>query len=136
MNHPIMIEGNVTTDPEIRFSRGGNIPYLAFSVAANDRRFDKATQRWVEGKPVFHNVTLFNGLAENAGQTLRKGMQVLVIGKLTNNDWTDDAGATHRRTELIATNIGVGLMFATAVVTKRTRTEQPADRHDDEAQAA
>jgi single-strand DNA-binding protein len=136
MNQPIVIEGNVTSDPEMRFSRGGNIPYLSFSVAVNDRRFDKNKNRWVDTKPIFHNVTLFNELAENAAETLRKGMQVLVVGKLTNNDWTDDAGVNHRRTELLATNIGPGLMFATAEVTKRTRTEQPADLRDDEAQAA
>jgi single-strand DNA-binding protein len=135
MNHAITIEGNIATDPEFRFSRGGR-PVLNFRVAVNDRRLDPAQNKWVDTKPVFHNVAVFNTLAENAAETVRKGMQVIVTGKLTNNDWTDDAGATHYRVDLVANNIGVGLMFATATVTKRTREQQPSAAAQEPAEAA
>lgn len=142
MNHPITIEGNIATDPEFRLSQGAQIPVLNFRVAVNDRRFDQAKQQWVDTKPVFHNIAVFNGLAQNAADTLRKGMQVIVTGKLTNNSWTDDAGATHYRVDVIASNIGVGLMFATATVTKLTRQQgeptqqaQPAQQSEQAQQS-
>jgi single-strand DNA-binding protein len=133
----ITISGNITDEPELRHCRTSGRPVLSFRVAVNDRRYDQSKGRWVDAKPVFHNVVAFNALAENAAETLRRGMAVIVVGKLTNNSWTDDAGANHYRVDLVASNVGVGLMFATAAVTKRARAQtQPAEAEDAAAEPA
>lgn len=61
----ITVHGNVTGKPELRFSRSG-VPVATFTVAANRRRLNRGTGRWVDLPPVFHRVVCFNGLAESS----------------------------------------------------------------------
>ncbi|HET9117090.1 MAG TPA: single-stranded DNA-binding protein [Pseudonocardiaceae bacterium] len=65
------IHGNLTDEPALRHSPNG-VAVLTFSVAVNGRRFDRATNRWVDTSPVFHSVVAFHGLADNAAASLTK----------------------------------------------------------------
>jgi single-strand DNA-binding protein len=120
----ITIHGNLTADPVLREGQSGK-PFLTCTVAVNRSYYaaDRGTR--VDLPAVFHSVIAFNQLADNAAQTLAKGMTVTVTGYLADNSYTDPAtGQTIRRTRLEAGDIAVSLRFATAQVTKRTATSQ------------
>lgn len=84
----VIIMGRLTREPEIRYSQGANPMAVArFSVAVN-RRFKR------EGEPEadFFNCTAFGKIAEFIEKYYRKGMQVLVTGRLQNNNYTNKDG--------------------------------------------
>ena len=118
----ITIHGNLTADPVLRESQSGK-PFLTCTVAVNRS---------------YYAVIAFNQLADNAAQTLAKGMTVTVTGYLPDNSYTDPAtGQTIRRTRLEAGDIAVSLRFATAEVTKRTSTRPgPTAESADSADSA
>ena len=118
----ITIHGNVTAQPELRFSRGG-VPILTFSVAVNRRRRNRQTGTWSDLPAVFHRVVCFNALAENAAASLTRGTSVTVTGEFGDDSYTPEGGDKIRRIQLEATDVAVGLRFATAVVTKNERSE-------------
>lgn len=116
--------GNVTRDPELRFSQNG-VAFLTFGIAINVRR--KAQDgSWEDADPEFHDVVAWRELAENAAESLAKGQRVIVTGELRQRSWTDQDGAKRTKTELVAEDIGVSTRFAT-VQSTRTRRE-PAER--------
>lgn len=87
MNKTIMM-GRLTRDPEVRYSQGANPTAVArFSIAVN-RRFKR------EGEPEadFFNCVAFGKLGEFVERYYRKGMQVLVTGRLQNNNYTNKDG--------------------------------------------
>ena len=121
----ITIHGNLTADPVLREGQSGK-PFLTCTVAVNRSYYAAERGTRVDLPAVFHSVIAFNPLADNAAQTLAKGMTVTVTGYLADNSYTDPAtGQTIRRTRLEAGDIAVSLRFATAQVTKRTATRQP-----------
>ena len=122
----ITIHGNLTADPVLREGQSGK-PFLTCTVAVNRSYYAAERGTRVDLPAVFHSVIAFNALADNAAQTLAKGMTVTVTGYLADNSYTDPAtGQTIRRTRLEAGDIAVSLRFATAQVTKRTATRQTA----------
>lgn len=87
MNKTIMM-GRLTRDPEVRYSQGANPTAVArFSIAVN-RRFKR------EGEPEadFFNCVAFGKIAEFVERYYRKGMQILVTGRLQNNNYTNKDG--------------------------------------------
>jgi single-strand DNA-binding protein len=118
MTTPITIVGNLTDDPELRFTPSG-AAVVQFSVAVNRRTFDRVTSEWKDAGTDFHRVTAWNYLAQNCAETLRKGMRVLVAGDLRQDHWTD-AKTEEKRSgwTLTAQAVGPDLTFATATVTK------------------
>lgn len=126
MSEIITLNGNVTADPELRFSRGG-VPVLSFSIASNRRRFNRATGQWGDRPAVFYRVVCFNRLAENAAASLRRGTTVTVTGELVDDSYTPQgADAPVRRVQLEATEVGVSLRYATAEVTRNPKAEPAA----------
>ena len=121
----ITIHGNLTDEPALRHSPSG-VAVLTFSVAVNGRRFDRATNRWVDTSPVFHSVVAFQGLADNAAASLAKGTTVTVTGEFVDDSWQPEQGRKVWRSKLLADDIAVSLRFATAQVTK-TRRDQPTE---------
>ena len=123
----ITIHGNLTADPVLREGQSGK-PFLTCTVAVNRSYYAAERGTRVDLPAVFHSVIAFNALADNAAQTLAKGMTVTVTGYLADNSFTDPAtGQTIRRTRLEAADIAVSLRFATAQVTKRTATRQTGE---------
>jgi single-strand DNA-binding protein len=130
----LTIHGNITAEPQIGYSANGT-PYLKFSVAVNNRRYDRESGRWSDTAPVYHRVVAFNTLAENAAN-LTKGTTVTITGELADDSWDLEDGKRQYRTQLVAADIAVSLRFATATVTKNPRrpasndnaTEVPAAR--------
>lgn len=100
----VTLIGNLTRDPELKSLPSGSA-VCSFSVATNRTWKDKngAKQESVE----FHNVTAFNKTAEIIAQYMRKGSQVLVIGRLQTRSWDKD-GQKHYRTEIVAETVQFG----------------------------
>jgi len=125
----LTIHGNTTADALIGYSANGT-PYLKFSVAVNNRRFDRQAGRWSDTTPVYHRVVAFNTLAENAAN-LTKGTTVTVTGELADDSRDLENGERQYRTQLVATDIAVSLRFATATVTKNPRRPGNSDTTTD-----
>ena len=124
---PVTIVGNLTDDPELRFTPGG-APVVKFSVAVNRRTYDRQANEWRDAGTDYHRVTAWRGLAEHAAETLSKGMRVIVVGDLRQHSWTDDKTNEKRSMwEVNADAIGPELTYATAAVTKTMRTQAAPD---------
>jgi len=98
----VMIIGNVGRDPEMRYTANGTAQ-TSFSVAAN-RNWRDASGEWHEETEWF-NIVAWRDLAERLAQSLTKGKQVYVEGRLQTRNWDDDQGVKHYRTEVIANDV-------------------------------
>lgn len=110
----VTVTGNLTRDPELKFLNGGSA-VLSFGLAVNRRQFDKATNEWKETTSFF-DVVCWKSLAENAAESLSKGDRVLVTGRLDQRSWQDDQGNNRSKVELVADEVGLSLLFASAKV--------------------
>ena len=79
------VVGNVVNDVELRFTRSGT-PVASFRVAATARRFDKSSERWVDGDTAYFTVSCWRDMARNVVESLRKGMPVIVSGRLRSRE--------------------------------------------------
>ncbi|MFL6144908.1 MAG: single-stranded DNA-binding protein [Labedaea sp.] len=117
----ITLAGTLTADPELRFTPNG-IAVSNFTVATNDRRFDKDTNTWKDGSATFLRCTIWRQPAEHVGESLSKGTRVLLTGTLRQREWETDTGEKRYAFEVDVTEIGPSLRWATATVKKATRT--------------
>ena len=111
--------GNVTLDPELRFSASG-VANTKFGLAVNFRRQNRQTQEWEETTSFF-DVVCFNQLAENAAESLQKGARIIVTGRIEIRDWEGQDGKKGRSVELIADELGPSLRWANATVVRNDR---------------
>jgi len=112
------ITGNLTRDPEIRYTRDGQAT-TTLGVAVNRRWKNRTTDEWEESTSFF-DVVCWRELAENVALTLTKGARVVVTGRLEQRSWETEDGDTRSKVELVADEIGASLKFATADVHKVT----------------
>lgn len=116
--------GRLTQDVELRFS-GAGMAVAAIQLAFNARKFDKDRQEWVDGDVFYVRATAFKQLAENAAETLTKGMEVHVSGRLKTEQWEDRNGGGKRSApSLLLDSIGPNLAHATATVSKVGRSDR------------
>ena len=115
------INGNVVSDPVMIPTKTG-VAMCSMRVAVNQRRFDKATQAWLDADTTYLNVTSWRGLAENVGASVKKGDPVIVTGKLRVREWsTDEKSGTS--VEVEASSIGHDLGRGMAVFSRNSRGE-------------
>ncbi|GGJ81814.1 single-stranded DNA-binding protein [Streptomyces camponoticapitis] len=108
--------GRLTADPEPRYTASGKA-VVSISLAFNSRRKNPQTQEWEDGDVLFIRGTAWERLAENATETLAKGMEVLVTGELRTESWEKD-GQKQSRAALLIRSIAPSLAFSVATVTK------------------
>jgi single-strand DNA-binding protein len=113
------ITGNLTRDPEIRYTREGQAT-TTLGVAVNRRWQNRETAEWEEATSFF-DVVCWRDLAENVALSLVKGSRVIVTGRLEQRTWETDDGDRRSRVELNAEDVGPSLRFATAEVTRAER---------------
>ena len=77
----LTITGNLTGDPELRFT-GTGTAVAAFTVAAARRVYDQASGQWKDGDTLFLRCSAWRELADHAAESLTKGMRVIVTGRL------------------------------------------------------
>ena len=118
-NAPITVVGNLTRDPELRFTNSG-MATVRIGVAVNHSRKNQQTGDWDESTS-FLNIVAFRDLAENAAESLQKGSRVLVTGRLEVREYQTQEGEKRQSVEVIADEIGPSLRWATATVSKSDR---------------
>lgn len=116
----IKIVGTLVADPEMRFIPSG-AAVVNFTVAANDRKFDKDRNEWVDGDPCFLRCSLWRQPAENVAESLRKGHRVLVTGHLKMRNYEKD-GQKRTTFEVEVEEIGPSLKWATTTVAKASKS--------------
>lgn len=113
----ITITGNLTKDPELRFTSSG-VAVADFSVAMTPRSFDRNTNEWRDGDPQFYRCSLWRDAAENAAETLRKGMRVIATGRVSLRSYETRDGQQRSELSLQVDEVGPSLRYAKAEVTK------------------
>lgn len=94
----IILLGRLTKDVELRYTQASNTAVASFTLAVN-RRFVKEGE---ERQADFINIVAWNKLAETSSNYLKKGMQVVITGRLQNRSWDDEQGQKRYVTEVIA----------------------------------
>lgn len=121
------IIGNLTADPELRFTPNG-IAVANFTVASTPRTYDQKSGEWKDGEATFMPCSVWRDQAEHLAESLKRGTRVVVVGRLKQRSWTTEDGEKRSRIELQVDELGPSLRFATATVTKATRsTGQPIE---------
>ena len=108
------IVGNLTRDPEIRYTREGQAT-ATLGMAVNRRWHNRATDEWEESTSFFDVVT-WRDLAENVALSLTKGTRVVVTGRLEQRSWETEEGDRRSKIEVVADEVGAALRFATVEV--------------------
>ncbi len=127
MSTTTTITGNLTRDPEIRYTRDGQAT-TSLGVAVNRRWQDRSTQEWQEATSFF-DVVCWRDLAENVALSLTKGMRVVVTGRIEQRSWETDEGDHRSKVEIVADEVGASLRFATVDVhriDRRQSTDEPS----------
>jgi single-strand DNA-binding protein len=115
----ITIVGNLTRDPEIRYTANGAAK-ASFGVAVSRRWQNRQTQEWDE-QTSFFNVVCWREMAENVAESLGKGSRVVVTGRLEQRSWETENGEKRSVVEIVADDVGPSLRWATAQVKKSDR---------------
>ena len=97
----VLLEGNLTRDPELRYTAKGTA-VCRFAIACN-RSYKQEDQRQEEVS--YFDVTTWARLAEICAEYLVKGRGVRVVGRLKQDRWEDDSGNRRSRVEVIAEHV-------------------------------
>jgi single-strand DNA-binding protein len=116
----ITIIGNLTADPEVRFTDSGTA-VASFTIASTPRTFDRNTNTWKDGAALFMRCSAWRELGEHVGDSLTKGQRVIATGRLKQRSYEDREGVKRTVVELDVEEVGPSLRFATAKAVKATR---------------
>ena len=116
----ITIIGNLTQDPELRFTPSG-AAVANFTVASTPRQFDRQTNEWKDGETLFMRCSVWRDAAENVAESLTRGSRVIVSGRLKSRSFETKEGEKRTVVELDVDEVGPSLRYATAKVAKTQR---------------
>ncbi|WP_372699552.1 single-stranded DNA-binding protein [Arthrobacter sp. JSM 101049] len=116
----ITVIGNLTADPELRFTPSGSA-VANFTIASTPRTFDRQTNEWKDGETLFLRASVWREAAENVAETLTKGMRVVAQGRLKSRSFETKEGEKRTVMELEVDEIGPSLRYASAKVTRTQR---------------
>ena len=119
MDNTITVVGNLTRDPELRFTQNGQARAV-LGLAVNRRWMNRQTNEWEE-QVSFFNAVCWSDLAENVSESLAKGNRVVITGRLEQRSWETDQGEKRSVVEIIADDVAPSLRWATAQVTRTPR---------------
>lgn len=125
MDNSITVCGNLTADPELRFTQTGTAN-ANFGMAVNRKWQNKATNEWEEEVSFFRCVA-WRDTAEHIAESLQKGARVVVTGRLQQRRWETDDGESRSVFEIVVDDIGPSLRWATVDV---HRVERQGPRND------
>ncbi|MDR2565686.1 MAG: single-stranded DNA-binding protein [Bifidobacteriaceae bacterium] len=118
----ITVVGNLTADPELRFTANGATPVANFTVASTPRTYDRGTGEWKDGEALFLRCSVWREAAENVAESLTKGMRVIVQGRLTQRSYETREGERRTVVELQVDEVGPSLRYASAKVQRNPRS--------------
>ncbi|MFF4573665.1 single-stranded DNA-binding protein [Streptomyces sp. NPDC001410] len=123
---PITLVGNLTDDPELKFTEGG-ATLAKFTIAVTPRSFDRASNQWKDGTTAFYRCAAWRALAEHIGESLGKGSRVVATGRMRQHDWTTDQGEKRSMLAVEIDDIGASVRFTTVQINgKRPAHNGPA----------
>ncbi|QJT03171.1 single-stranded DNA-binding protein [Streptomyces asoensis] len=123
---PITIVGNLTADPELKFTEGG-AALARFTVAATPRTFDRDSNQWKDGTSTFFRCAAWRTLAEHVADSLSKGSRVVLSGRIRQHDWKTPEGENRSMLAVEVDEIGASLRFTTVTINgKRPARTAPA----------
>ncbi|MHB8510851.1 MAG: single-stranded DNA-binding protein [Actinomycetota bacterium] len=120
VGNSVSIVGNLTDDPELRYTPQGSA-VANFRIAVNNRFKDQAGN-WQDGETSYFKVNVWRQLAENVAESLTRGTRVLVTGRLKMRQWETQEGEKRSVIEIEADEVGPSLKFATAKVEKTSKS--------------
>jgi single-strand DNA-binding protein len=110
-DNQVMLVGNLTEDPELRFTPSG-AAVASFRLAVTPRI--RQGDQWTDGETSFFRVNAWRALGENVAESLTKGARAVVIGRLRMRSWETPEGERRSAVEVEADEVGASLKFATA----------------------
>ena len=116
----ITIIGNLTNDPELRFTPSG-AAVANFTVASTPRTFDRQSNEWKDGETLFMRCSVWREAAENVAESLTRGTRVIVSGRLRSRTYDTKEGEKRTVVELEVDEVGPSLRYATTKVSKTSR---------------
>ncbi len=122
MTAQVTVIGNLTKDPDLRFTPSGDA-VASMRVAVNERIKDGA--EWKDGEPSFYEVKVWRKLAEQAAESLQKGQRIVVVGKMKIETYTTKDGEQRSSVVITADEIGESIRFRT--VTPRVTADDMAE---------
>lgn len=117
----ITVVGNLTDDPELRFTPSG-AAVANFTIASTPRMFDRQTNEWKDGDALFLRCSIWRQAAENVAESLQRGMRVVAQGRLRQRSFETREGEKRTVVEMEVDEIGPSLRYATAKVSKVSRS--------------
>ncbi len=117
-DNTITIVGNLTRDPELRFTANG-VARATLGIAVNYRFNNRNTNEWEE-KPSFFNAVCWRDLAQNVSDSLSRGNRVVVTGRLEQRSWETQDGEKRNVIEIVADEVAPSLRWATAKLERTT----------------
>jgi single-strand DNA-binding protein len=116
----ITVVGNLTADPELRFTPSG-AAVASFTVASTPRTLDRTTNEWKDGDALFLRCSIWRQAAENVAESLTRGMRVVVQGRLQQRSYETREGEKRTVVEMQVDEVGPSLRYATAKVNRTQR---------------
>ena len=116
----ITIIGNLTNDPELRFTPSG-AAVANFTVASTPRTFERQSNEWKDGETLFMRCSVWRDAAENVAESLVRGTRVIVSGRLRSRSYETKEGEKRTVVELEVDEVGPSLRYATTKVNKTSR---------------
>lgn len=123
MSAQVTLIGNLTRDPELRFTAGGDA-VANFTIAVNERV--KQGNDWVDGETSYYDATAWRKLGEQVAEHLRKGSRVIVAGKMKIDKYEAKDGTTRTKPVITVDEIGESIRF-----TRTGSAPRPEPEDDD-----
>ena len=121
---PISITGNLTGDPELKFTSQGTA-VTTFTVASTEKVFNKTSGKHEDGDTLFLRVNCWRHLAEHVAESAQRGMRVMVTGTLKQRSYETKEGEKRTSYEVQAEDVGMSLQWSTAKMAKASRERVP-----------
>ena len=116
----ITVVGNLTADPELRFTPSG-AAVASFTIASTPRTFDRNSNEWKDGEALFLRCSIWRQAAESVAESLTRGMRVIAQGRLKQRSYETREGEKRTVIELEVEEVGPSLKYATAKVNRTQR---------------
>ncbi|WP_329474186.1 single-stranded DNA-binding protein (plasmid) [Streptomyces sp. NBC_01723] len=114
----ITVVGNVVDEQvSLRYTPSG-AGVCKFTIASTPRTYNRDKQAWEDGTTLYLPVSVWRQQGENCGETLTRGMRVMVQGRLTQRSYEDKQNVKRTVFEMEADEVAVSLRSATARVEK------------------
>lgn len=126
----ITVVGNLTADPELRYTQGG-LAVANMTIASTPKVFNKQSNQFEDGTALFLRGSCWREFAEHVAGSLTKGSRVIAQGRLVQKSYDDKEGNKRTSMELEIDSIGPDLRFATAQVTRDTGSAQGRARNEE-----